>query len=170
MLITVNISTKNLIIDISKCILHDLTNKQKYSMMVVYADWFCKNIIYLPRNWSLMNGSFLIDIYDIIQNWVVFVEIMKILQKYWDSFMEILRNLCENYNKFLVKKRKLKLCEILRIFRLRKYCRKSLVKILRYFCGIYENFMWKFCGKYVMLLRKFYRHFEKCLRKFCKFS
>ncbi len=44
------------------------------------------------------------DIYDIILNSIVFVEITnfkKILQEFWESFMEILENFSENYDKFL---------------------------------------------------------------------
>ncbi len=52
---------------------------------------------------------------------------------------------------------------------LKKILQKKFCKILRYFCGNYENCMWKFWGRYVILLGKFYRNFEKCLRKVCNF-
>ncbi len=61
-------STRNLIIGvaIARYILHDLTNK--WTVLrdgCVNDDWIYKNIIYLSHNWSLVNGSILIHIYDI---------------------------------------------------------------------------------------------------------
>ncbi len=63
---------------------------------------------------------------------------------------ENLRNFYQNYEKFQKFKEKfleilkVKIMKILRMFRYRKLCRKSFVKIFRYFRGKYENFMWKF--------------------------
>ncbi len=79
------------------------------------------------------------NIYNIIQNCVIFVEIMKISRKFWESFMEILRNFCENYNKFFEIWRKV--CRNFKNIMLEKILQRKFVKILRYFCRNYENFM-----------------------------
>ncbi len=132
------------------------------------------------HNRSLINGTFLIHIYDIIQNCII--KIVSFLWKLWkfrENFTEILRTFFLNFEKFLWKLRqifgnlkkssykfwKLNLWKVLRIFCWRKFCRKGVVKILGYFCGNYKNFMWKLWGRYAVLLRKFYGNFLEILAK-----
>ncbi len=77
----------------------------------------------------------------------------KILQKFWESFIEIFVTIMTTFWKFKEKFVELILQEILRIFHFKKICGKSFVKIFRYFCENYKNFMWKFWEGYAVLLK-----------------